>query len=418
MAEAGRSEEAAGAFGGFIGPRTLRALVESTAPYLFSGSFEALPERPVAKAGRLADLAAGPYGWWACLLGAERLEATEHPNPERWTDYFALCLAAHFASVMTFVPTDVDSKIRRNLWKRRIPEPEFERMTELALGLESWDIRPVSRRYVDCGDLGIVSGHDGERLSVLLGALSAAAAADRGGAVDRLGLAVDRELARQAAAFDRATEQCRFEGRGSTRSGERDWLILAAILTHNAGDVDQGLGQRDADAAPDRFRERFGELSRARLDRYGGAFGRAAAIYRETLAPEGHRNYPLRAVKALRRSPEFLLVPAPFLDDWGAGLAGHRSLKPEDRGEVVDALVQGCRRTPGQSGYYRALAGFGRAVAGGLDGREVERHVAASTRRDLKEAEFRKKLAIRRESFESSLVKRARAAHAAASKGR
>jgi len=41
---------------------------------------------------------------------------TSAPTPAQRIDYFALCLASHFSTVATFVPTDVDSKIRGHCW--------------------------------------------------------------------------------------------------------------------------------------------------------------------------------------------------------------------------------------------------------------------------------------------------------------
>ena len=50
-----------------------------------------------------------------------------------------------------------------------------------------------------------------------------------------------------------------------------------------------------------------------------GKFAAAVKLYQSTgMSAEGHRHYPLRPVKALRRSPETLLPLSPFLDDWGA----------------------------------------------------------------------------------------------------
>src|SRR5882757_7353816 len=99
-------------FDGGIGPVNLIELVRSTAPFLFA-------ETPAPPAGaRLSELAAGPLGWLAIIHAAGRLPATDHPSGEQREDYFALCLACHHATVASFVPTDVDSKIRGHAWNR------------------------------------------------------------------------------------------------------------------------------------------------------------------------------------------------------------------------------------------------------------------------------------------------------------
>ena len=365
QARATESAEGRGAFGGSIGPRTLVGLVENTAPWLFG------PEAPEA-----------PYV--AILRGGAELAAGSEPTPAERTDYFALCLAAHFASAATFVPTDVDTKIRRALWQDARGSDELPRMRELALGLAGWDPEPVSARVVASAEAGPVSGHDGERLAVLAGGWVASGASE-------LEEAIDTELWREARAFTATA---------GAPGAELELLRLASVLTHNAGDLMQGLA-----GAP---HARFADLARSGRERYGGAFARAAALYRALLAADGHRNYPLRRVRALRRDRSLLLPLAPFLDDWGERIARSPLLDSSERAEVVAALVDGCRKLPGQTAYYRALAGIERALPRGLDAPELAAHLSAATRRALRGAELRRLVAVKRESFEASLAKRAR----------
>ena len=373
--EPARAPEPRGAFAGFIGPRTLAGLVRNTAPWLFEGGVVPGP--------------ATEYVAW--VRAGESAAAREKPTPAERTDYFSLCLAAHFASVATWVPTDVDTKIRKALWLDARGTDELPRMRALALRTAAWDPAPVSARVVDVPGFGAVSGHDGERLSVWCGALRAARAGRDAAGEAELLAAIDAELWREARAFDRT----------AARAGaELDVLRLAAILTHNAGDVMQGLG---AEPEP-----QFADLVRADLARYGGAFGRAAALYRDSLAKDGHRNYPLRKPRALRADPALLLPIAPFLDGWGEAVARFPGLGDEDRAEVVSALVEGCRKIPGQTAYYRALSGLARALPRGLEAPELAQHYPASVRRGLRDAELRKRIDVRRESFEASAAKRVR----------
>ncbi len=403
LSAAGRSAfapEARGAFGGFIGPRNLVALVANAAPFLFDGSHPASHLVPATSGARLADHARHPLGWWSILRQHELVPSTATPTPAQRTDYFALCLAAHFASVATYVPTDVDSKIRHALWFEDDPHEELEQRLELALALEQWDIRGISTRFVVVDGCGPVSGHDGERLSVLCGGMLAMLARGDAASSTRLEERVDFELAREARAFASVERKA---GR------EIELLNLATILTHNAGDVMQAMDAKGARAIGPQLRVRFADLARERFERYGGAFGRAAALYRELLATEGHRNYPLRELKLLRASHELLLPLGPFLDAWGAKLARWPKWNAAQRAEVAGGLILGCRRVAGQESYYRALAGFDAAVSGGLEGRELANHYASAVKRQLKDPELKKKLAVRRESFESSYAKRARA---------
>lgn len=393
-----RTPDARGAFGGFIGPRNLIELVRNSAPWLFDGTHRQALAVPEPKAARLALMGATPLGWWTILRAGHALPAADEPTPAQRTDYFALCLAAHFASVATYVPTDVDAKIRHALWLAQEDRDELNLMRDLAFQLAQWDVSGVSARIVHVQDHGSISGHDGERLSVLCGGLLAFANAGDETNARLFEDAIDAELAREAALFDHVA-----------RSGAREQtlVVLAAILTHNAGDVMQALGSKGGQGLANEAKQRFADLARERFERYGGAFGRAAALYRELAAAEGHRNYPLREVKHLRAHPDLLLPAAPFLDDWGATLARFPGWKTSERAAVVAALV-GCRRVSGQQGYYRALAGFERASPNGLEARELAEHWTNSVRKELKSTEMRKLIGVKRESFESSYRKRVR----------
>jgi hypothetical protein len=368
--------EPRGAFAGFIGPRTLAGLVRNTAPWLWDGGFHPSPATEYV----------------AIVRAGEGLAAREQPTPAERTEYFALCLAAHFASVATWVPTDVDTKIRRALWDDARGSDEPPRMRALALRAAAWDPAPVSARVVRIEGTGPISGHDGERLSVWCGALRATRAARDASGAAELEAAIDAELAREARAFERVA---------SEPGAELDALRLAGVLTHNAGDVMQGLGGEPAPG--------FVDLARAGFARYGGAFGRAAALYRDSLAPDGHRNYPLRRARALRAHRELLLPIPPFLDAWGETVARFPGFGDAQRAEVIAALVEGCRKIPGQSGYFRALAGLSRALPRGLEAPELTQHYSVSVRRGLREPELRRRVAVRRESFEASAAKRVRA---------
>ncbi|MCL4821270.1 MAG: hypothetical protein KJ067_19200 [Vicinamibacteria bacterium] len=392
-----------GAFGGFVGVRTLLSQVESTAPWIVDGRAPRFAELPPRPGPRLRDDARHPLGWWAVLLAAREgrlsFEPTPEPTPEQWEDYFALCLACHWATVATFVPTDVDTKIRLHLWLG--PMPPERRAGQVALALETgrWDPRKVTARGVEVEGEGFVSGHDGERLSVLCGGLVACRQAGDDSLARTLEEAVEAELWREARAF---------EALAARRGREQELLALAALLTHNAGDVDQGLGSREAKRHAAADLERFGDLAGRGPQRYGGAFARAAALYRELLAAEGHRHYPLREIRALRSDPELLLPLGPWLDEWGAKLATWPAWDDPARAEVLAGLVDAARKVRQQQGYYRALAGFDAAFPGGLAGSRMTRALPARVQRELRDSELRKRVAVRRESFESGLAKRAR----------
>lgn len=399
--------EGRGAFGGFIGPRTLIEQVRVAAPYVFDGSHARTSERPTREARRVHELARHPLGWWEMLFRTDLLPAQEQPTPAARTDYFALCLAAHFASCATYVPTDVDAKIRHALWFEQEDATERAHMLDVAQALAHWDVRRFSARLcrtqadpVDLEPERIVSGHDGERLSVLVGAMLASIAFHDDEAAARFEDLVDKELRREAEAFLALEHE---PGR------ELDLLALAATLTHNVGDVNQSLESSSAKRVGELQKHRFGKLAQERPERYRGAYARAALLYRELLAPEGHRNYPLRRVKALRTHSDLLYPLGPFVDAWGERVATWPTFTSEIVADVVSALVDGCRRLGAQESYYRALAGIDAHTSGGLLGRGLDADHAPATRRALRDPLLRRKIAVPRVSFESSYRKRVRA---------
>ena len=114
-------------------------------------------------------------------------------------------------------------------------------------------------------------------------------------------------------------------------------------------------------------------------------------------------------MKALRSSPDLLLPFGPFFDDWGRTIASHEGLSDAARGEVLAALLAGCRKIAGQAGYFRAIAGM-------EDGRGLDafaKHLPGSARQALKDPDLRRLVAIKQVSFESTLRKRAQALLAA-----
>lgn len=381
-------------FDGFIGPANLLSLVRNTAPWLFlSWAKELAPPAPEPE--HLIDLVDQPFGWLQILRHGRRLAEDEPGTPEAHADYFALCLACHWATVASFVPTDVDTKIRDALWHPRNDRGALERMATAVLALRRWDSARISARWVDT-PLGHVGGHDGEWLGVAVGALGCFLRLGVAPWSERLFAAIDAELERETAAF-RALRA--MPGR------ELDLLRLAAVLTHNVGDVDQGLRSwRETESHP--LAQRLRHLAHENATPYGGTCQAAAALYKQILAAEGHRHYPLRDVKALRSSPDFLLPFGPCFDDWGRKLGAHPDFNPTARGELLAALIAGCRKVPGQVGYYRAIAGLEDAV-GNLD--VLAKHLPGASQKALKDPELRRAIAVKQVSFESALKKRAAA---------
>ena len=94
----------------WIGPETLISQVRGTAPFLE-------PRLPATEPGRLIELGHSPDGFLRILANWENILRPNLNPEEQLQDYFAFCLACHHTTVATFVPTDVDTKIRGIVWR-------------------------------------------------------------------------------------------------------------------------------------------------------------------------------------------------------------------------------------------------------------------------------------------------------------
>jgi hypothetical protein len=358
----------------WIGPETLLTQVWNTAPFLQD-------RLPSGTPARLIEAGGGPEGFLRILASARDLNPDRLTPDEQLQDYFALCLACHHATVATYVPTDVDSKIRGLLW-RETRDPEVLRpMLHLALQARHWTLHGISTRVVRN-----VSGHDGEHWSVLAGALGRFLELGDEPAAAQARTAIEDEIQREESVFEQAAREI---------GAEIDLLKVAMSLAHNRGDLTQGISFWKKTPATIPVMEYFSER---------GRFSQAVRIYEQTgISAEGHRHYPLRGVKALRRSPRTLLPLSPFLDDWGAEV-----VKLDERADIIEALLAGCRKLEGQQGYFRALAGMRHADARAFE--VAARDMSNASQRFLREADVRKRIDVPRASFESMMRKRARAA--------
>jgi hypothetical protein len=322
-----------------------------------------------------------PDGFLRILANWQNILRAGLTPEEQLQDYFALCLACHHATVATFVPTDVDTKIRGVAWRESRDPDVLRPMLRLALAARVWTEDGISVRSVRG-----VSGHNGEHWSAIAAGL---------GRMLEVGDTASAEEAQAAIEAEIDREQAVFEEVAAERDAELDLLRLSMTLAHNRGDLTQGMGfwKQTPLTTP-----LMAHLT-AR-----GRFELAVRIYQHTgLSTEGHRNYPLRPVKALRRSPVTLLPLGPFLDEWGGVVA-----QLEESAEVLAALLMGCKRVQGQQGYYRAIAGM---LAGSSAAFErMAARMPNSARSLLRDAEMRKLINVPRISFESMMRKRARTA--------
>ena len=70
------------------------------------------------------EKSASSAGWLDLLKTGSDIPITNTPTEQQRIDYFALCMASHFATVATFVPTDVDRLVSHFLlWTSLLSHP-------------------------------------------------------------------------------------------------------------------------------------------------------------------------------------------------------------------------------------------------------------------------------------------------------
>lgn len=316
-----------------IAPELLVRQVKNTAAWLWQD------ERAAPAVRVLDDVGAAE----ACYRGAEG------------TAYLALLLAAHWATVATFVPTDVDSRIRHHAWMAIGSRETLAAACDVVDEVASWDVHAVSAR-VDDSDLGALSGHDGEWLAVRAGALARAVVLGADDLVERLTTAIDDELAREEAIFVAAADG------DATRA-----LSVATIVAHNLGDLSRVVAEWPRHETLDALRDRYFRLGHADAPTKRPAFVVAGLLNKAIVARENHRFLPLRKPRALRASRELLLPIGPWFGEWGERIASSAWLDARDRAEVLTALLEIHARDPEQEGCLRAIAGLHRATRGGIE---------------------------------------------------
>jgi hypothetical protein len=317
-----------------IAPTLLLEQVKSTAPWAFT----ATPPLPAA----------------AILATAPEIEKRWRANGAG-EDYFVALLAAHFTTVGTFCPTDVDARIRQHAWaglaKERLASA-VARVEEVA----RWSVAPVTARHVVI-DGEVLAGHQGEWFSVMAGALGRALALSDAAIVERTTAWIEAELTREA----RLVTFARKSG------AAQELLSVVTTVAHNLGDLSRVVDTWAPAHAESELGLRYRRLGHEDGARFDGAFVFAGALNKEKTALENHRFLPLRGPKALRRERAFLLPFGPYFHDWGRLLGATKLLDDDERAEILFALVRVHELRNEEHGCLRAIAGMNAAVSGGVD---------------------------------------------------
>lgn len=354
-----------------IATALLVSQVRNTTPFLFE------------------DAGGPPY---AALLRA--WATREEPEPPLF-DYFQLCLAAHWATAGTFVPTDVDNAIRKKLWE--LPDSEAARaaMADLVLESFSWDYVPYTARRVTLPDGKLLATHEGTWFSVAAGAYAACKVSHPERA-ETLLETIAQEVRREADAL------------ANLRKAEAPLRFLDAIplVCHNLGDLDRVIDVWEL-PADDPLRLRVYDAAKPGAAEHDPLFTMAAEINTRHLADENHRHLALRKARGLRRKREYLLPVGPCFDAWGMAVADKGGgLDLPALGEVVSALLDGLEWEVSLEGYPRALAGILEAVPGGFT--RLAKHIPGRDQRLLSTGALRQAISVPRARFEARWAKLAR----------
>ena len=317
-----------------IAPELVLSQVKNTAAWLWDDE----RARPATKALDAVDAA-----------------TRDRDAPDGSGAYLRLLLSAHWATVATFVPTDVDARIRHHAWAAMESEEEITRACDVVDEIAALDVHAVSARVVD-SEHGTMCGHDGEWLGVRAGALGRAVALGAKSTIERLVDAMDRELDREARIFEEAR---------ATKGSAQRILSSATVIAHNLGDLSRVVDQWPVkDAA---IQGRYLRLGHADAPTPRASFVLAGRINKEITALENHRFLALRKPRALRNARSLLLPIGPWFDAWGETIARAKEIEDRDRAEIAGALIEIHLSSPEQQGCLRALAGLHRATRGGLE---------------------------------------------------
>jgi len=337
--------------------------------------------------------------WWV-PRAAPLVEIFESASDEAPADGAALVralrvrLAAHYATVATFVPTDVDAHIRHHAWVAVNDPDVFAAARGCVDEAAARDASAVSARVTEG-----LSGHDGEWLSVRAGALGRALALGLHDEAARLAERIDTELDREERCFTDALHH---------GAPARTTLALATTLAHNLGDLSRVVEAWPKAVGGDELRERYSRLGHREGVRRRASFVLAGALNKELMALENHRFLALRKPRALRRSRALLLPLGPWFDAWGETVARSPDLDEDERGDVVTALIELHLSSPQQNGCLRALAGIHRVTRGGLSA--FLPALPARVRKEVMRGRIREAIDILPEHFEARFEKRFRAA--------
>lgn len=360
-----------------IAPNLILKDIEVTAPFLFKGEVN-LEGKDRAYLSKL-------------VFYKKNLNALKYIN---LSEYFYLCMAAHWATAGTYVPTNVDNQIREGLWKHKEIGGHIEKMARITIDSWNWNYEEVTNRKSYNPDKGqVLSTHEGTWLSVAIGAYNALIKYKKETLAREVAEVILEEISKEEKLLNYLRE----------KRDHINFLRSTALMAHNFGDLDRVIDQWQM-PEDDSFRKRIYKLGHQLNDSYSPILSYAGQVNKKFLSVENHRHMSLRQAKSLRRSYKSLVPVGPFMDEWGEMLGKSQDLTPSEKGEIVISLFEGFKRQDHAYGYARAYGGIMRGLS--HDTNSLEAHLPFDLMAEIKKSAFLKISEIPKEEFESDFQKK------------
>jgi hypothetical protein len=342
-----------------IAPNILLKHVEATAPFLFKGDLNSnTPETAFIEKLRFYK---------------KNLKALAHID---LTEYFHICMAAHWSTAGTFVPTDVDNQIREKLWKHASIKKHIEKMARITIDSWSWNYEQVTnRKSYNRKNNQVMSTHEGTWLSVAIGAYCAL----KKHGLDKLCEEVENVILAEIEKEQSLLIQLRED------KDHINFLRAAPLMAHNFGDLDRVMVQWQMHEN-DLFCKKIYKLGHILNEDYSPILVYTGKVNKEFSSKENHRHMSMRQPKCLRRSHEFLIPVGPFMDQWGHTLCESKTITLEEKAEIVAALYEGHKRQDQALGYIRCYRELSKAFPGEISG--LENYLAFDLLQEIKTSSF------------------------------
>lgn len=360
-----------------IAPNILLKNVENTAPFLFKGEL---------------DTSGHSRAFLAKLLFYKKnLNLLKNID---LSEYFHICMSAHWATAGTFVPTDVDNQIREGLWKHGEIGRHIDKMARITIDSWTWDYTQVTnRKSFNPTRNQVMSTHEGTWLSVAIGAYCALIKNRRTELATAVADVILAEVEKEENLLLELREQ----------RDPINYLRSCALMAHNFGDLDRVIDQWNM-SDDDPFKKRIYKLGHRLNESYSPILYFSGLVNKEFLSVENHRHMSLRQPKALRKTHRFLVPVGPFMDDWGAVLGSSNELSMSDKAEIIAAFFEGYNRQNQAFGYIRAFKGLIENLPDGLQ--SMEEYLPYDLMLEIKKSKFYSYAQIPKEEFEQNLIKR------------